>query len=400
MFDLKPNAPAEIRGPFLPIATNIPGMEICEHLPRLAKIADKYALVRSVSHDNNNHTPMIYYTLTGHEVDQPMRDNDIRAPLREDFPHMGAVLSKFKPSSSGLPGYIALPEVATRSSTEGAFKRARQPLRGGGAGILGAQYEALNVAGPAGSPEAIPALQLPREVSAERFEWRTKLLSLLDGGAPRVSSTNDLGLIRQTALTLTGSANQGGLRAFNLEGEPATMHVRYGKHRLGQTMLLARRLVEAQVPMIAIHWNEMTVCDGWDTHSQNFTALQGELLPMLDQSLSALIEDLDQRGLLDETLILCFGEFGRTPKINGNAGRDHWGSCSTTFLAGGGVRGGQIIGASDKHAAYPITAPIDPIDIQATMYHVLGLDPHRTVFYDALQRPLSICDGNIVRALL
>lgn len=400
MFDLKPNAPAEIRGPFQPIATNVPGIEICEHLPRLATMADKYALVRSVSHDNSNHTPMIYYTLTGRNVDQPGRDNDVSPPRREDFPHSGAVLAKFKPEPVGLPGFISIPELATRSSIEGAYKRARLPLRGGGSGLLGARYEALQVNGRVGTTEAIPALQLPQEVNAERFDRRTRLLSLLDGGGPRVSATEELGIIRHTAMTLTGSSSRGGLQAFQLDDEPPRVQELYGQHRFGQTMLLARRLVEAHVPMVAIHWNEMTICDGWDTHSDNFGGLKSELLPMLDQSLSALIEDLHQRGLLDETLILCFGEFGRTPKINSGAGRDHWGNCSTTFLAGGGIRGGQVLGASDKIAAYPITAPIDPIDIQATMYHLLGLEPHSTVFYDALQRPLSISDGNVIRALL
>jgi uncharacterized protein (DUF1501 family) len=164
-------------------------------------------------------------------------------------------------------------------------------------------------------------------------------------------------------------------------------------------MLLARRLAEAGVPMIAIHFNEMTVCDGWDTHSDNFTALKTELLPMLDQSLSALLSDLGDRGLLDETLVACLGEFGRTPKINANAGRDHWGECSSALLAGGGIRGGQVLGASDRHAALPVTDPVEPADIQATIYHCLGLDP-RLQIYDELQRPFAISEGQVLRRLL
>ncbi len=162
---------------------------------------------------------------------------------------------------------------------------------------------------------------------------------------------------------------------------------------------MARRLAEAGVPMIAIHFNEMTVCDGWDTHSKNFEALQGELLPMLDQSLSALLEDLDQRGRLDETLVVCLGEFGRTPKINANAGRDHWGECSSALLAGGGIRGGQVVGASDKTAASPTSDPVDPVDIQATIYHCLGLDPHLTIM-DHSQRPWPITAGHALRRLV
>jgi hypothetical protein len=399
MFDLKPEAPAEVRGPFDPIPTNVPGISICELLPRLAGMADNYALVRSVSHNNHNHTPMIYYTLTGRDTEFPAQDNDIRPPQRGDFPHTGAVVAKFKPAAKNLPGFIALPELAIRSSTEGAFKRARLPLRGGGPGFLGPRYEGLNVNGVVGSAEAIPALSLPDGVSAERFERRANLLSQLDQRGPR-SAAADFGLLRESAVALTGAASGGNLETFSLAGEPVKIRERYGLHRFGQTMLLARRLVEAGVPMIAVHWNEMTVCDGWDTHSKNFEGLKSELLPMLDQGLSALLGDLRDRGLLEQTVVACLGEFGRTPKINGDAGRDHWGSCSTTLLAGGGIRGGQVIGASDKIAAYPIDSPVDPVDIQATLYHCLGLDPQRTTMYDALDRPLPISDGKIIRALL
>jgi uncharacterized protein (DUF1501 family) len=164
-------------------------------------------------------------------------------------------------------------------------------------------------------------------------------------------------------------------------------------------MLLARRLAEAGVPMTAIHFNEMTVCDGWDTHSKNFEALQEELLPMLDQGLSALIEDLNQRGLLDQTLIVVMGEFGRTPRINKQAGRDHWGSCSSTILAGGGIRGGVVHGSSDRLGAYPTSDPVDPADIQATLYHCMGLDP-RQLLHDHLGRPFAISTGEVIASLV
>ena len=314
MFDLKPAAPAEIRGPFRPISTSVPGLQICELLPHLAGIADKYSLIRSVSHGNSNHTPMIYYTLTGRHTAQPSRDNDVRPPQADDFPHTGAVLSKFKPTGAALPGYIALPEVAIRSSTEGQYKRARNPLRGGGPGFLGPRYAPFAVNGAPGTRDAIPALSLPQEVSAARFERRVRLLSLLDGDTRSVMRGHHD--IRTQAVALTGSSSRGRLPVFSLDDEPARVRDRYGRHRFGQTMLLARRLAEAGVPMVAIHFNEMTVCDGWDTHSKNFEACRTELLPMLDKSLSALIEDLDRRGSLDDTLIVCMGEFGRTPKIN------------------------------------------------------------------------------------
>jgi hypothetical protein len=399
MFDLKPEAPAEIRGPFRPIATSLPGVQICEHLPRLATIAHQLAIVRSVSHRNSNHTPMIYYTLTGRETANPAVDNDVRPPLRTDFPHMGAVIAKLKGSGSVLPAYVALPEAAVRSSLSGEFKRARTPLRGGGAGFLGSRFDPLCVNGEPGTRDSIPALALPEGVAAGRFEQRAEILSLLDRGESPATSSDVYQAIRQRALVLTGTANSRGRQVFSLDDEPAAVRDRYGRHRFGQALLLARRLTEAGVPMVAVHFNEMTICDGWDTHSKNFEALQSELLPFLDQGLSALVEDLDHRGRLDETLVACLGEFGRTPKINANAGRDHWGDCSTTVLAGGGIRGGQVFGASDKHGAYPTTDPVDPVDIQATMLHCLGLDADVTI-RDHVNQPHAICTGRVVQRLL
>jgi len=399
MFDLKPEAPSEVRGPFQPIATNIAGVQICEHLPRLSQMADQYALVRSVSRRNSHHTPMIYYTLTGYETAFPDRDNDIRPPLRTDFPHMGAVLAHFRESRSVLPGYVALPELAIRSSLRGEFKRARSPLRGGGPGFLGPSVAPLMVNGPPGTREAVPAVALPPDISIDRFDERSTLLSLLDRGIPRAPRGEQFATIRSRAVMLTGASNRDGLDTFSLDAEPAAMRDRYGRHRFGQAMLLSRRLTEAGVPMVAIHFNEMTLCDGWDLHSNNFEALEGELLPMLDQGLSALMEDLTQRGRKEETLVVVMGEFGRTPKINKLAGRDHWGECSSTLFFGGGIRGGQVHGSSDRIAAYPKSDPVDPADVQATIYHSLGLNPDQ-VMYDLTQRAWPVSNGNVIDALL
>jgi hypothetical protein len=398
MWDLKPDAPAEIRGPFRPIRTRLRGLHICEHLPRLAGLAHRYALVRSVSHNNHNHTPMIYYTLTGREVEQPNQDNDVRPPQRTDFPHLGAVLAHFKPSSRCLPGYVAIPELAVRSSTQGEFRRARTPLRGGGGGFLGPLTDPLAVNGDPGTAQAIPALSPPRDVCGERLQRRAALLAVLECQGPALSGTSTLRELRQQAVALTGAAG-GTSPAFTLDGEPAQLRERYGRHRFGRAMLLARRLAEAGVPMVAIHFNEMTVCDGWDTHSRNFEALQGELLPMLDQGLSALLEDLQQRGLLEQTLVVVLGEFGRTPRINAAAGRDHWGLCQSVLLAGGGIRGGQVHGASDRIGAYPKSEPVDPTDIHATLLHCMGLDPAQTM-HDHLHRPYPLCAGRVIRNLL
>jgi hypothetical protein len=398
MWDLKPDAPAEVRGPFRPIATSVTGLRICEHLPRLARLAHRYALVRSVSHNNHNHTPMIYYTLTGRQVERPEADNDVRPPQRSDFPHLGAVLARLGRPPIGLPGYVAIPELAVRSSTRGEFKRARTALRGGGGGFLGPLVDPLCVDGEPGTPQAIPALSPTPDVSAERLERRAALLSVLEQRRPELPRTATSGELRRQAVVLTGAAG-GAARAFSLDGEPAQLRERYGDNRFGRALLLARRLAEAGVPMSAIHFNEMTVCDGWDTHSKNFPALKDELLPMVDQGLSALLEDLRQRGLFEQTLVVVMGEFGRTPRINPQAGRDHWGLCQSVLLAGGGIKGGQVLGSSDRIAAYPSSDPVDPVDIHATMYHCMGLNPEQTI-YDNLRRPFPLSTGRVLTPLV
>lgn len=397
-FDLKPEAPAEIRGPFKPIATNVPGTQICEHLPRLAQMADRYALVRSVSHPNSNHTPMIYYTLTGRHTEQPLVDNDIRPPQRSDFPHIGSVVSHLR-QPRDVPGFVALPELAVRSSTTGEFNRPRTPLRGGAGGFLGAACDPLAINGVPGAAASVPYLTLPEGVSTERFEQRMGLLDVIESGRPPAPATEQFLEMRRRAIMLTGAAGASKNQLFSLADEPPATAERYGKHRFGRSLQLARRLTEAGVPMVAVHFNEMTICDGWDTHGDNFTALEHELLPMLDQSLSALIEDLERRGALEETLIVCMGEFGRTPKINDKLGRDHWGPCSTTLLAGGGIRGGVVYGSSDSTAAFPKSDSVDPVDIQATMYHALGFDPEHLI-RDQLNRPYAISTGRVIEKLL
>ncbi|MDZ4687662.1 MAG: DUF1501 domain-containing protein [Planctomycetaceae bacterium] len=397
-FDLKPAAPLEVRGPFAPISTSVPGLHICEHLPRLAGMAERFALVRSVTQANSNHTPMIYYTLTGRHTSQPELDNDVRPPQRADFPHLGSIVAQVMPQKGALPGFVAIPEVAIRSSLEGEFKRTRSPLRGGGAGFLSTACDPLAVNGDPGTTGAVPALEPPPDMSGDRFERRASLLSLLDGSASgrAVRHYNE---VREQALLLTGARSRANRDAFTLDAEPAAVRERYGTHRFGKALLLARRLTEAGVPLVAVHFNEMTMCDGWDTHSKNFEGLQQELLPMLDQGLSALIDDLEQRDRLDQTLVTCFGEFGRTPKINANAGRDHWGPCSSTLLAGGGIAGGRVLGASDRIAAYPISDPVDPVDIHATIYHCLGIDPQTTI-HDRSGQPWHVSTGKVLTTLL
>jgi uncharacterized protein (DUF1501 family) len=223
-------------------------------------------------------------------------------------------------------------------------------------------------------------------------------VALLESRQPAVAAARAHGELRDQAVMLTGAVC-GAAPIFTLDAEPLHVRDRYGSNRFGQALLLARRLAEAEVPLVAIHFNEMTICDGWDTHAKNFEALQQELLPMLDQGLSALLDDLQERGLLGQTVVAVFGEFGRTPRINANAGRDHWGLCQSVVLAGGGVQGGRVHGRSDRIGAYPAADAVDPVDIHATLYHLLGIDPHQTI-RDALQRPMPICNGRVIDSLL
>lgn len=386
MWDLKPDAPKEIRGPFQPISTTVPDMQISEHLPELAQRAERLAILRSLTYPNNDHPFMTYHTLTG-RTSPVLGANTVLPPKRSDHPHIGSMVSKFHHRNPAVPGYVAVPEVFVRMGP--------QYVAGGGkAGFLGPRFDPLPVnEDPA---KKIATLDLPKDVTGERFASRTNLLAMLDGRSPRSARSAVYQSQRTTASHLTRHS-QGGL--LDLESEPVTMHERYGRDRFGQSLLLARRLVERGVSFVGVHFNYMTKCDGWDTHRNNHKCLQDELLPMLDRGLSTLLDDLADRGLLDETLVVTMGEFGRTPKINRQAGRDHWGACSSVALAGGPVRGGTIVGASDRTAAYPMTRPVSPADLTATILHSIGLSPE-TPMYDRLNRPMPLSTGSPIHELL
>ncbi len=387
-FDLKPDAPKEVRGEFRPVATAVPGLRVCEHLPRLAALARHYALVRSVSYPNHDHPFMIYYTLTGRVSPVPLGANTVLPPSRMDHPHLGSVVARFAHRRSDVPGYVAIPEVRVRMQA--------MPVAGGGrAGFLGPTHDPLAINDDPTRP--LPNLGLPPEMTGERFSQRQGLLAELSGArgcAGRLADEHEQ--FRRSASRLV-EANAGN-NLFDLEREPRRLRDRYGLHRFGQSLLLARRLSEAGVSLSAIHFNYMTKCDGWDTHANNFKCLKEELLPLLDQGLSALLEDLQQRGRLDDTLVVCMGEFGRTPQINSNGGRDHWGNCFSVLLAGAGVQGGRVVGSSDRQGAFPRDLPVDPADIQATIYQALGLDPQQEM-HDQLGRPLSLSAGKVIRPL-
>lgn len=385
MWDMKPHAPAEIRGPFKSIDSPVAGMRFCEHLPKLASQAADLTLLNSVTFPNNDHPFMIYHTLTGRESRVPLGANTVLPPSRTDDPHLGAVISKFKHARQGVPGYVAIPEVQVRKLTT--------PVAGGGrAGLLGAAYDPLAINQ---EPSASPAgLKLPEAMTAERFAARQSLLAVLDGRSARAAAMQDYAAFRQSAAGLVTASEA----MFALERESAQTHEAYGRHRFGQSLLLARRLVEHDVSFVGVHFNHMTKCDGWDTHQQNFPALKDELLPLLDQGLSALLTDLKQRGLLDDTLVVTMGEFGRTPKVNADGGRDHWGYCSSVLFAGGGVPGGRIVGASDSICAHPTDLPVSPADVVASIYHAFGLPPE-TLMHDPLGRPLAISEGRVIGQL-
>jgi len=387
MWDLKLQAPQEIRGPFQPIPTSVPGIQISEHLPRLAQRADRLALLRSLGYPNNDHPFMTYHTLTGRTSPVALGANTVLPPSRSDHPHVGSIVAKYHHRDESVPGYVAIPEVFVRMGP--------QYVAGGGkAGYLGSQFDPLPINADPG--KALATLDLPETVNGARFSGREQLLAVLDGRSPSSARGAVYQTQRATATRLTRQA-RGGL--LDLDAEPADLQERYGRDRFGQSLLLSRRLVERGVSFVGVHFNYMTKCDGWDTHKDNFNCLQKELLPMLDRGLSTLLDDLADRGMLDRTLVVVMGEFGRTPRINANAGRDHWGQCGSVVFAGGPVRGGTVVGASDATAAYPTERPVAPPDVTATILHALGV-PADQLMYDRLNRPLPLSTGEVIGELL
>jgi hypothetical protein len=385
-FDPKPSAPREIRGEFATIQTRVPGTLVSEHLPRLARIADKFALVRSVHHTRSSHNPGAYYSLTGRE---PLSDLVTANASATDFPHPGSVVDYVDRRERKVPPFVSLPTMIA----DGPF---RTP--GEFAGFLGKIYDPLWVlADPNAANFNVEQLTLPGELDVERVHERSSILRELDAQsriAERVATVQGMKAYRGRAIDLlTSPATR---KAFALNEENDRLRDRYGRNTYGQSVLLARRLVEAGVRFVTVYYSRGI--GGWDTHKDNFATLKNSRLPHTDQSVSALLEDLHARGLLDETLVYWTGDFGRTPKINKDAGRDHWPQCQTVLMAGGGVRGGQVYGASDAIGARPVDKPLRPDDITATVFHALGLDPE-TIIHDQLHRPMPISAGLPIRAL-
>jgi Protein of unknown function (DUF1501) len=363
MYDLKPNAPAEFRGEFKPIATNVTGIQFGEHLPRQAGIMDRLAVVRSAYHTNAGHGMGSQWMLTGYQPTIEVNDNI--------YPSTGSVVAKMRGANEpGLPAYVNLPRV----------------LSLGKAAYLGASY---NPFAPDSDPNSesfqVRNLKLPGVVDARRLGRRRDLLKDLDTIRRDIDARGDIeGLdtfYREGLEMVTDTKAQ---RAFDVPREPAKLRERYGRNDLGQCCLLARRLVEAGVTYVTVQAG-----GGWDTHSDNFKQLKNNLLPKYDQALAALVSDLSDRGLDKDVLVMAMGEFGRTPRINGGAGRDHWPGAMSVVYAGGGLKMGQVIGTTNATAEHPTSKPATPGSVLATMYQALGID-YKHAFYDQAQRPMSI----------
>jgi Protein of unknown function (DUF1501) len=401
-FDPKPDSPAEIRGEFRPIATSAPGIHISEHLPMTARVTHKLAIIRSMHHSNRLHDPAAIETFTGRLP--PQGDRELLSPVPQQFPSWGGAVS-FMLRKRDLPvAHAALP-FAFHNVVE-------VPCQGGG--FLGSQFDPFRIdVDPESHTYRAELLSLPAGLGIDRHGMRRRLLEAIDVGLASPYATR----MRQNyekAYRLLGS--DAVRRALDIKREDPRLLARYGpaegpwapgsaagaehgyaRNVRGQNLLLARRLVEAGVPFVNVY-DFKQQGQNWDTHARNFEQHRAFLLPPMDMAFSALIEDLDARGLLESTLVVGLGEFGRTPKINKNAGRDHWPDCYSVVVAGGGVRGGTIIGASDRFAAYPAADPVSPADLAATIFWRFGIDPSSEI-RDAQGRPFKLADGQPITGL-
>lgn len=387
-FDPKPDAPSGIRGEFQPIATRVPGIRICELLPRLANYADRFSILRSVYHGSDTHGVGVHYNMTGlrhapRQAGEPQLD-------RRDPPSIGAVVRQLRGDRNNLPGAVQLPRPIGDQNNA---------MWGGQhAGFLGPRFDPLFVFDETWRPgDTLPGFTSPPDVDPNRQAARSNLLDTVQSqrtaaGAPE----REYERFQQLAFDVLRSGQA--WRAFRLDDEPRQNIDRYGDNRFGRSCLVARRLIEAGVGLVTVPWVFKQSEENFDTHSQNFTKMKNRLLPPVDQAFSALLEDLTQRGMLDETVVAWTGEFGRTPRINNNAGRDHWGRVYSTVLAGGGIRGGRVIGRSDAAGGVPADNPVHVSDFVATIYHALGYGPETRVT-DPIGRPHFIVQGKPVTEL-
>ncbi|MBI3865377.1 MAG: DUF1501 domain-containing protein [Planctomycetia bacterium] len=391
MWDMKPNAPDGIRGEFKPIATSLPGYQLCEHLPRLAQHMHRATVVRSMHHSvNNSHGAAVYTALTGHD-----RGEVGGLASQNDHPHAGAVLAKLRPTPPNVLSHVHLPYI----TQEGA---GNPPQPGFFAGFLGRSYDPLFVLkDPNAADFKVPELTLISGTSPSRLAQRRQLFDSLGAELPNRadrSHASEMTAMQARAMNLLTSEQT--QNAFRLTDETAANRERYGRNIYGQSVLLARRLIEAGTRLVTVSWAPDANAT-WDTHGNNFKSLKSTLLPQLDAACSSLVSDLADRGLLERTLVAVFGDFGRTPRINGNgAGRDHWNFCYSLMMIGGGFKQGRIYGSSDATGAFPASNPLVPGDILSTMYAALGIH-HEFEIHDQLGRPHKVVPaGEVVYELL
>jgi len=395
-WDPKPDAPAQVRGDFGPIATSVPGLSLSELLPRTALVAEKLCILRGMSTGDNAHSSSGYYMLTG-RPHQPMNVENANPGPPNDAPSMGALLGRVGPTQGGLPPSVTLPMRIF--NTDGSV------WPGQDAGFLGRACDPWLLNARL-TPEGyrIKEIDLPAELDLVRLGRRRSLLDHLRRGLdPLDRDPTAKPFDAQTRRAFDLLVSPQARRAFHLDQEPESIRERYGKTPFGQGVLLARRLVEAGVRLVQINWHrgpdepEANPC--WDSHAQESARLKEVLTPPMDRAYSALLEDLDRRGLLEETLVVCMAEFGRTPRLDGKGGRGHWGSVFSVALAGGGIVGGQVYGASDRIGAYPREGKVRPEDLSATIFHCLGYNP-QAEFQDPLGRPHPISRGQVLQAIL
>jgi hypothetical protein len=359
-FDMKPDAPLAYRGPFRAIGTNVPGIQVCEYLPQLAKMADRYALLRSLHHDTNDHGIAGTIGLTGKA-----------ASGGRVMPSMGAVVSRVKAYRPPLSSFVTVGKP---------LHQGHRPIQGEGGGFMGSSYDPFRVEYDEVTGVQIHDLTPPEAMTAVRLDRRKRFFQILDEAQKHMLEGNETGALSRSyeqAFGLIGS--RAASAVFDLDRESEKIRDRYGRYRFGQSCLLARRLVQSGVPFVQVNWSSHVEAEedygdgGWDMHYRNFEIIQERHLWMLDQSLSALLDDLHQQGMLQNTLVVAMGEFGRTPKINERAGRDHWNNCYSALLSGGGVQGGRVVGASDARGEYPTERPLKPADVCMTVFDLQGI---------------------------
>ena len=405
IWDPKPDAPSSVRGEFKPIKSNVPGISLSEVMPFLARQVDKATLIRSVSYTPAglfNHTAAHYQMMTGYTPDRVSPSGQLEPPAPNDFPHAGCQIARLKPPEVSMLPFVMLPRPTQESNVIG---------KGSTAGFLGAAFDPYYFYQDPAKEIKLDDLTLRKEVSKERLDRRASLLKQVESSMPEMEkavSSYALDKYYQKAFDLVSSGRA--RNAFDLTQEPDKLRDRFGRHTFGQGLLLARRLIEAGTRFVQVNWpavaNGNPTIDAWDTHAANFGPLRNLHCPKLDSGLSALLEDMDQRGLLKETLVIAIGEFGRSPRLgvstSGNSnspdGRDHWPYCYTALVAGAGVRRGALYGTSDATGSSPVESPVHPTQLLATVYHALGIDPH-TMVLNHLNQPRELVQAEPVTGL-